>query len=110
MTVCFSSDDATIITAGVKHVNFWTFNGKSLKKRKGLFGREAKIQTVLAAAPLGDKFVTAMKDGTLALWQGRECIKSEPAHEGDVYALFSSGDTLYSGGRDGVVRMFGMDL
>jgi microtubule-associated protein-like 6 len=111
-TLLFQSP-TSLLTAGDKHIEFWTLKGRQINKKQGLFGKNkaTKIQPILCAALLGANVVTGQKDGSIYLWQGRNCQKAcakGDMHKGAVTAMFSLpssiGYGVLSAGKDGVVK------
>lgn len=41
--------------------------------------------------------------GNIYIWENRQCIRIQPAHEGPIYSLISMADACLSGGKDGKV-------
>jgi microtubule-associated protein-like 6 len=113
--------ESEIIIVGVKHAKFFTLNGRRLKGKKGIFGKKGKIQPILCVASLGTNVVTGQADGTLYLWQGRNCqMETEKAeqksgelvgHKGPVTSIWTMArEGVVSGGRDGVVIIWDRTL
>ena len=42
----------------------------------------------------------------MIIWAGRNANKSIKAHEGCVWSLISKGNNLYSGGQDGIIKIY----
>ena len=97
-------------TCGIDHVCFWTRHNKAFTKKKGLFGRKAKVQPQLCIAPCGDMMVTGTVSGHLYVWSGRNCVNVIKAHNKTVNALFASPHGLISGGRDMKVRIWSRSM
>merc|ERR1711871_480849 len=120
LDLLFKSENEIIIV-GVKHAKFFSLNGRRLKGKKGIFGKKGKIQPILCVASLGTNVVTGQADGTLYLWQGRNCqMKTEKAkrhngkilgHAGPVTSIWTMArEGVVSGGRDGVVIVWDRTL
>ena len=116
--LCFKSD-AELVTAGVKHVKFWSLQQRKISGKNGLFRPKGKIQTVYAVCSMGANTVTGQNDGTLYLWQGRNCqdtrgAESSVHHEGPILTLsevpVTMGDGVLSGGKDGKVILWDRTL
>ena len=117
----FKSENEIIIV-GVKHAKFFELNQRRLKGKKGIFGKKGKIQAILTVASLGTNVVTGQADGTLYLWQGRNCqMKTEQrkashpdgpkGHVGPVTSIWTMArEGVISGGRDGVVIVWDRTL
>ena len=119
LDVLFKSE-SEIIIVGVKHVKFFTLNGRRLKGKKGIFGKKGTIQPILCVASLGTNVVTGQYDGTLYLWQGRNCqLRTESkrdgmelvGHKGPVTSIWTMArEGVVSGGKDGVVIVWDRTL
>jgi len=109
LAICWR-DENTLLTCGVKHIFFWDMKDK--RKKKGVFGRGAgvKQQPLLSASTLGKKMVTGTASGHLYAWQGRNCVKAVKAHAKNASALFTTAEGLVSGGKDGKVRIWSLNL
>ena len=118
----FKSENEIIIV-GVKHTKFFTLNQRRLKGKAGIFGKKGKLQPVLCVAALGTNVVTGQADGTLYLWQGRNCQmkterkkadsngKNAKGHVGPVTAIWTMArEGVISGGRDGIVIVWDRTL
>jgi microtubule-associated protein-like 6 len=113
--------ESEIIIVGVKHAKFFTLSRRQLKGKRGIFGKQGKIQPILCVASLGTNVVTGQADGTLYLWQGRNCqMKTEKAkqkggkvvgHNGPVTSIWTMArEGVVSGGRDGIVIVWDRTL
>ena len=114
--------ETEIIIVGVKHAKFFELNKRRLKGKKGIFGKKGKIQPILTVASLGTNVVTGQADGTLYLWQGRNCqmqtIQLKPTasngpkgHSGPVTSIWTMArEGVISGGRDGIVIIWDRTL
>lgn len=62
--------DNTIVSAGVKHIVFWTICGNALTPAKGVFGKAGEIQTMLSLA-FGPENATysATLSGDIYVWK-----------------------------------------
>jgi len=102
-----------LATGGVKHLSFWSLQGRSARPKAGLFGKVGKIQPLVSAASISLegswKLVTGTATGDLYIWSGRECSISIPsAHSGAINTVCSNtqGRLLLSGGKDSHVKMW----
>ncbi|KAF0698173.1 Aste57867_11158 [Aphanomyces stellatus] len=103
------------VTGGVKHILFWTLQGKSVSHAKGQFGKLATQQPLLCACSFVDNTtLTGAENGDLYHWTGNAVTKSVKAHDGALSALYSvHTDKAYvvvSGGRDGKVCVWNQSL
>ncbi|CAM9091761.1 unnamed protein product [Phaeothamnion confervicola] len=109
-----------LVTGGVKHVKFWLCTGRTLKAKKGVFGKVGKIQPIICAAavPLsgGVHLVTGTASGELYVWGANGAVTdARPAHDGGVNCLSTGrgggggaphGTVLVTGGRDGRIKLW----
>ncbi|GMF20140.1 unnamed protein product [Phytophthora lilii] len=111
----FGQNSDTIITGGVKHVLFWSVQGKTIVSKKGVVGKKGSLQTFPAGCNFGGDFVTGTAGGELYVWRGNDLLKTVKAHDGEVRVVVStsSGDNLagnssvlLSGGKDARVVMW----
>ncbi|KAL7687927.1 putative guanylate cyclase activating protein [Plasmopara halstedii] len=112
----FGSKADSIITGGVKHVLFWSIQGKSLTSKKGIIGKKGSLQTFLTGCTFAEDFVTGTVGGDLYVWKGNDLARVVKAHEGGVRVVVSNVVTdrhdvkdsvvLLSGGIDGRVVMW----
>eukprot|EP00636_Phaeomonas_parva_P008104 CAMPEP_0118868616 /NCGR_PEP_ID=MMETSP1163-20130328/12066_1 /TAXON_ID=124430 /ORGANISM="Phaeomonas parva, Strain CCMP2877" /LENGTH=2540 /DNA_ID=CAMNT_0006803335 /DNA_START=188 /DNA_END=7810 /DNA_ORIENTATION=- len=111
--------EGSMITVGKKHVKFWSIKSGAgeLASKKGIFGRKAKSNVVVAAAYVGDDAVTGQADGSLYLWKDRNCkMVRSGVHSKAINSLdaVAPGDgvpgVLVSGGKDGLVVLWNDQL
>ena len=109
---CFiGKDNSCIVTGGLKFVKFWTLQGKNMIGKKGQFGKLGSIQPIVCGTPFTDaSLVTGAADGSLYLWANHKVSKAIKAHNGGIDSVFSSGNILVSGGRDGKICSWDSDL
>jgi microtubule-associated protein-like 6 len=112
---CFGPNADTIITGGVKHVLFWSVQGKTLASKKGVVGKKGTLQTFPTGCNFGGDFVTGTAGGELYVWRGSDLSRIVKAHQGEVRVVSSTSSTdnpavnssvLLSGGKDGRVVMW----
>jgi echinoderm microtubule-associated protein-like 6 len=100
--------DERFVTGGKNHIKFWdlpsaTSAGGELSSKGGIYGKNIKARSVIAAAYIGADCVTGMDDGSIVLWKERSSTKTVKAHDGPVTAMCSvesssSGGSVSSGG------------
>lgn len=104
ITTCEFKSDTEFVTCGVKHIKFWTFNGSTVTGSRGLMGNGQFEPQISAAFAFSSKTcVTGSSKGNLIVWSGRNAGKRIPAHKSQVWTLLAKGNSLVSGGQDGVV-------
>jgi WD40 repeat protein len=101
-----------LMVGGIKIVSFLEVDGKSIRVKKGLFGKHKKIQPVLCGvyAYSQDVVVTGMVNGHLYFWKERKVCKHLPAHTGSVYAINQAELGIITGGKDGLVKIWDRDF
>ncbi|XP_020856879.1 echinoderm microtubule-associated protein-like 4 isoform X2 [Phascolarctos cinereus] len=128
LAVEFHPTDAnTIITCGKSHIFFWTWNGNSLTRKQGIFGKYEKPKFVQCLAFLGNGDVlTGDSGGIILIWNkttveptpGKgpkgvyQIVKQIKAHDGSVFTLcqMRNGMLLTGGGKDRKVILWDHDL
>ena len=112
----------TFITAGVNHLHFWSKDGVAYKRQRGLFGKKSQPQPLLCAKAFGSVVLTGCSSGHLAVWEGRNCIRSIKAHSGAITALYviaardseaqkaGAAQGLVSGSTDGKIQLWNGQL
>ncbi|XP_048358792.1 echinoderm microtubule-associated protein-like 4 isoform X4 [Sphaerodactylus townsendi] len=117
----------TIITSGKSHIFFWTWNGNSLARKQGIFGKYEKPKFVQCLAFLGNgEVLTGDSGGILLIWS-RTTVETTPgkgskgvyqisrqikAHDGSVFTLcqMRNGMLLTGGGKDRKIILWDHDL
>ncbi|KAE9018391.1 Echinoderm microtubule-associated protein-like 6 [Phytophthora fragariae] len=111
----FGANADTIITGGVKHVLFWTVQGKTIVSKRGIVGKQGSLQTFPSGCNFGGDFVTGTAGGELYVWRGNDLSRAVKAHDGEVRVVTSTtladspagkAPVLLSGGKDGRVIMW----
>ncbi|XP_064593026.1 echinoderm microtubule-associated protein-like 3 [Zonotrichia leucophrys gambelii] len=113
LTVEFNPrDSGSIVSSGKSHVFFWTWNGGTLTKKHGIFGKYKKpkfIQCFIFDA--AGALLTGDSEGNILTWTrtpgkgGKDMYQigqQTRAHEGSVFALCRrrDGTVLSGGGKD----------
>nr|XP_033792272.1 echinoderm microtubule-associated protein-like 4 isoform X3 [Geotrypetes seraphini] len=128
LAVEFHPTDAnTIITCGKSHIFFWTWNGNSLSRKQGIFGKYEKPKFVQCIAFLGNGDVLTGDSGGIMLIWSKTTVESTPgkgpkgvyqiskqikAHDGSVFTLcqMRNGMLLTGGGKDRKIIMWDHNL
>uniref|UniRef100_A0A8C8DJB6 EMAP like 4 n=1 Tax=Oryzias sinensis TaxID=183150 RepID=A0A8C8DJB6_9TELE len=121
------TDPNAIVTCGKSHIFFWTWNGNSLVRKQGIFGKYEKPKFVQCLAFLrnGD-ILTGDSGGYLLVWtrnsgdappakgpRGEDLISRQvAAHEGSVFCMceMRSGSLLTGGGKDRKIILWDHEL
>ncbi|MEE6474103.1 hypothetical protein FKM82_010269 [Ascaphus truei] len=128
LTVEFHPTDAnTIVTCGKSHIFFWTWNGNSLARKQGIFGKYEKPKFVQCIAFLANGDVLAGDSGGIMLIWSKTAAESTAgkgakgvyqinkqikAHDGSVFTLcqMRNGMLLTGGGKDRRIIMWDHNL
>ena len=106
--LAFSSENE-FVTIGLKHIKFFSLNGRNISGKKGIFG-SVKQEALICLAYVGNVLLTGDAKGNLIIWNGRSATKSIKAHKGPTYVLYynagSKENVFYSGGADGIVNAY----
>ncbi|XP_037829319.1 echinoderm microtubule-associated protein-like 4 isoform X2 [Kryptolebias marmoratus] len=120
------TDPNTIVTYGKSHIFFWTWNGNSLVRKQGIFGKYEKPKFVqcLVFLRTGD-ILTGDSGGVLLVWT-RSSAETVPGkgprafqithqvkgHEGSVFCMceMRSGTLLTGGGKDRKIILWDHEL
>ena len=99
---------STLIGVG----RFWTIAEKELTSRYGVVGDVGTLQTACSVAFLDRAHaVSGMQDGSIYLWKTSAVIHNlTGAHSKPIMQLVCREDLIYSGSRDGVVRLWTFSL
>ncbi|XP_015218317.1 echinoderm microtubule-associated protein-like 4 isoform X2 [Lepisosteus oculatus] len=128
LAVEFHPTDAnTIVTCGKSHIFFWTWNGNSLARKQGIFGKYEKPKFVQCVAFLNNGDILTGDSGGIMLIWSRSMVEPAPgkgpkgvyqisrqikAHDGSVFTLcqMRNGTLLTGGGKDHKVILWDHDL
>ncbi|XP_068089102.1 echinoderm microtubule-associated protein-like 4 isoform X7 [Hyperolius riggenbachi] len=121
------TDPSTIVTCGKSHIFFWTWNGNSLARKQGIFGKYEKPKFVQCLAFLANGDVLAGDSGGVMLIWSKTAVESTAgkgvkgvyqisrqikAHDGSVFTLcqMRNGMLLTGGGKDRKIIMWDHSL
>src|SRR4051794_6569386 len=108
MTIMFNPNASdSFVTAGVKHVAFWKAAGNGLISKKGIFGKVGPIQSFLSIAFDKASTYTGATNGAIYKWSENTLQSVIEAHSGPVFDLTSTKDGFASGGKDGIIKLWG---
>uniref|UniRef100_A0A3Q3B7R3 EMAP like 4 n=1 Tax=Kryptolebias marmoratus TaxID=37003 RepID=A0A3Q3B7R3_KRYMA len=107
------TDPNTIVTYGKSHIFFWTWNGNSLVRKQGIFGKYEKPKFVqcLVFLRTGD-ILTGDSGGVLLVWTRSSITHQVKGHEGSVFCMceMRSGTLLTGGGKDRKIILWDHEL
>jgi len=99
------------VSIGLKHLKIWTINGRNLNAAKGIFGSIPVDSLICMTFAFDSKTLfTGDSKGNLILWNGRNATRSIKAHNGSCFVLYHKNNMLYSGGQDGIIKIFNNKL
>ncbi|XP_078284140.1 echinoderm microtubule-associated protein-like 3 isoform X2 [Rhinoraja longicauda] len=122
------ADTGCIVSCGKSHVYFWSWNGGSLTKKQGIFGKYKKPRFIhcFVFLPSGE-VLTGDSEGNILLWgkaaadtktlgkgakETYQIARQVKAHEGSIFTLCVRGDgaLMSGGGKDRRVILWRPDL
>jgi WD40 repeat protein len=110
VTACgFKGDSSSeFFTCGLKHIKFYTMQGKNINSKRGQVPKPLQSEVFLAGTYAfgGAVCVCGTHNGNLLPFNGTSAGKSVKAHTGYVWSLRPSGKNLLSGGQDGKVILW----
>ncbi|GMI28049.1 hypothetical protein TeGR_g2361, partial [Tetraparma gracilis] len=88
--VLFASwDGEGVVAGGLKFMKFFSIDGKNIKSKKGVFGKDGKIQALPCCCVYkkgggegANAVVTGTADGNLYVWEDRNCARVVPLEGG----------------------------
>ncbi|PFX18604.1 Echinoderm microtubule-associated protein-like 6 [Stylophora pistillata] len=97
-----------LVTAGMKHIKFWTQTGGGFTSKRGTFGSAGKAETMMCATygKSPDLVYSGGASGKVYIWQGHAMQNSVQAHEGPVFAMQVLEKGFVTGGKDGTVGLW----
>ena len=77
------------MTAGMKHIKFWTQTGGGFTSKRGTFGDVGKNETMMCATygRVPGLVFSGGASGKVYVWQGNTLKSTVQAHEGPVFAM-----------------------
>ena len=119
------NSDTHFVTAGVKHLKFWSVAGNTLVEKKAVITKTAdgrrstKMQTMLSIAfwtskkefyifgikflcvfLKGDRTYTGSMTGLVFIWRVNALERTVNAHFGPILSMFSSDNCLITGSKE----------
>ncbi|UJR16486.1 hypothetical protein I4U23_003389 [Adineta vaga] len=99
--------DIHFVTAGVKHLKFWSVAGNTLVDRKAVITRttdgkrSAKMQTMLSIAfGSEDRTYTGSMTGLVFIWRLNILERTINAHAGPIFSMFSMDNCVVTGAKE----------
>ncbi|UJR29986.1 hypothetical protein I4U23_017533 [Adineta vaga] len=101
------NSDTHFVSAGVKHLKFWSLAGNTLVEKKAVMTkttdgrRSTKMQTMLSIAfGPDDRTYTGSMTGLVFIWRFNTLEKTISAHLGAILTMFSSDNCLVTGSKE----------
>lgn len=78
-----------LVTAGIKHIKFWTQTGGGFTSKRGTFGSVGKPETLMCVTfgKNPEMMFSGGSSGKVFIWQGLTLKSAVQAHEGPVFAV-----------------------
>eukprot|EP00794_Sanderia_malayensis_P020047 gene20047-22014_t len=97
-----------LVTVGMKHIKFWTQTGGGFTSKRGTFGKEGKVETMLCVSysKTPGMVYSGAANGHVYIWEKEVLSTTIQAHTGPVFALHCLEKGFVSGGKDGVVALW----
>eukprot|EP00002_Diphylleia_rotans_P034049 TRINITY_DN7287_c0_g2_i1.p1 TRINITY_DN7287_c0_g2~~TRINITY_DN7287_c0_g2_i1.p1 ORF type:complete len:2704 (-),score=538.32 TRINITY_DN7287_c0_g2_i1:170-8281(-) len=102
------SEPNAIVSCGVKDMKFWTIAGATMTPKKGVTSGKGTIQTFFTLAFTRDgQTITGGLTGDIYFWEGNQIGRTIPsAHMGAIFEAVTFGNHLFTGGKDGLVKVW----
>ena len=106
-----------VVVGGNECVYFFKCNGKTLERKKGIFGKRRKVQPVLCGVEgkatggeLERSIVTGTLTGHIYLWKNEKVDMTVTAHDAPIYSITYVRQGYVTGGKDGLVKIWSEQL
>ena len=100
----------SFVTLGVSHVKFWEkVKAKEEIQGKRAIGGDISKQTMVSACCTVQYVIVGNVGGGMYIFSDGLLLKTVQAHNAFVGALFCVYNTVYSGGRDGLVKQWNLE-
>ena len=100
-------DEDNFVSIGVKHYKYWTLNGKSVKGKTGIFGKNCNILCCVAVR--NSQAYVGASDGSLQIWSGNSCSKNIKAHSKAIHAICLTKDMILTGSSEENIKIISFD-
>jgi WD40 repeat protein len=117
--ILFADEEEFPITiGGAGTMLFFRVTGRTLERKKGIFGKKKKLQPVLCGV-LGDadsnslaktSIVTGTVTGHMYVWVNQRVVKSITAHDAPIYSICKIGPRYATGCKEGLVKIWSDEL
>lgn len=105
------------VVGGKGCVYFFKCNGKTMERKKGIFGKRRKMQPVLcgvegkpAGGELERPILTGTVTGHIYQWKNAKVVLTVTAHDAPIYSISNVKQGYITGGKDGLVKVWSDQL
>jgi WD40 repeat protein len=102
----YHSENILFASGGRFHVKFWHVNGRCLNPNYADYSDSVKLGTALCGTAIGRDFISGSTSGHLHVWQGRALNRTVHAHEKGVSSIWSNGENVVTGSKDGQIKIW----
>uniref|UniRef100_A0A672QM47 EMAP like 5 n=1 Tax=Sinocyclocheilus grahami TaxID=75366 RepID=A0A672QM47_SINGR len=101
-----------LVSCGVKHIKFWSLCGNALTPKRGVFGKNGDLQTILCLACAKDEITySGALNGDIYVWKGISLIRTvQGAHGSGIFSMNACEEGFATGGRDGCIRLWDLNF
>jgi hypothetical protein len=111
LVVACHPDTSTIITCGVKNMNFWSLSKGHLTQKAASGGSGRKSQTMLCIGFTAENLtLTGAQNGCIYVWHGNVLHRTVVAHKGPILDLTVTRDGIMTCGKEGLLRLWDTDM
>ena len=105
--VAFKSD-TEFYTVGIKHLKFWTIQGRSFVAKKGIF---RKANNILGCVTANNELcLTGSASGELISWRQNSIASKHTLHKKPMDCVSIEKQIIVTGGRDGIINILNKEL
>ncbi|EAR94225.2 HELP domain protein (macronuclear) [Tetrahymena thermophila SB210] len=115
VTCAIWKNNNEFVTCGVKHIKFWSLQGRNLTSKSGI-GMDPFSAITCITCTSSSVIVTGCADGRIHIWNGNSAQKSIKAHNKSVGSIIATASKpgskdsfVYSAGYDGLVQRWKVD-
>lgn len=78
-----------LVTVGIKHIKFWNLAGGGFTSKRGTFGQQGKVETMLCASysKSPGMVYSGAANGLVYIWENGVLMQMVEGHKGPVFAV-----------------------
>ena len=101
-------NDTEFVTVGTRHIKFWSMKGGILNFKRGIWKNQDNPEPLMSCVFCFAQKVcfTGGASGKIYTWSSNSAVGSIDAHSNSIRVLLEHKNSLYSGGDDGIVKMW----